>query len=157
MAASAFTRRPLFDFVIKLVFVGFLAASYQSILSQQYCMHCVSSSRSARCALTSTLHRYSSVLNYVSTAFVHSTFSSNTVIGYYNPHPASQCTFFIIQRMPVSSSLQDSLGSHRSRRHQAAAASHIHTDSNQSYLQWRRRLWQITMNELLQFKQNSFP
>jgi len=39
----------------------------------------------------------------------------------------------------------------RSRRHQAATASHIHTDSSQSYLQWRRRLWKITMNELLQF------
>ena len=43
-------------------------------------------------------------------------------------------------------------GSSRSRRHQAAAASHIHTDSSQSYLQWRRRLWKITVNELLQFK-----
>ena len=58
----------------------------------------------------------------------------------------------------------------RSRRHQAAAASHIlssrsqsylrdwvdaasHTDSSQSYLQWRRRrLYKITINKLLHFK-----
>ena len=44
------------------------------------------------------------------------------------------------------------------RRHQAAAASHIQTDSTQSYLQWRRRLWNITVNELFYIlQQNQFP
>ena len=37
-------------------------------------------------------------------------------------------------------------------RYWVDAASHIHTDSSQSYLKWRRRLWKITVNELLQFK-----
>ena len=45
----------------------------------------------------------------------------------------------------------------RSRRHQAAAASHIHTDSSQSYLQWRRRLRKLQWMSYYNLNQNSFP
>ena len=93
----------------------------------------------------------------------------------------TSCVFFkmavmtsqlpLLRFIGISRLRRSNVISPRSRRHQAAAASHIlssrsqsylrdwvdaashiHTDSSQSYLQWRRRIWKITMNELLQFK-----